>query len=326
MISIITPTHKVTPFLDVTIKSVICQEYTDWEWVVLDNSPDFYFGGYLEGFFERHPRFDMETIRKKIKIINRHYPEGTPIGRFKNDLVGWTSCKDDEYVMLLDHDDFLDCSALAEINKMDNRYPNAQFISGDCFLMRYDDNMWYAYNMNITFGKEMLDRQCCVVDDVVDFEIKIDDFDIYFNHIPNALTHYIHPFPCSGDENPKHLKLQMHPRCIKRWCLNIDAFRFYEGVRYAEDITQLMFLGMCAQGVYIPKVIYYYVFYGDCSNATYDLVKHMGDSDMKVLTGCSEDMIQTFQTLYPEYTYMDKFLNKHELKGYEKIKDMHRRK
>lgn len=327
MISIITPTHKMTPLLDLTIKSVICQEYTDWEWVVLDNSEDFYFGNYLEGFFERNPRFNLDGIRKKIKIINRHYPADTPIGRFKNDLVDLTSCKDSEYVMLLDHDDLLDCCALAEIHKMDNRYPNAQFISGDCLVMHYENDKWFMFNMDITFGKDMLNRQCCIVEDVTDDEgIWIDDFELRFGRIANAKSRYIHPFPCCGDENPKHIKLQMHPRCIKRWCFDIEAFRFYEGVRYAEDVTQLMFLGMCAKGVYIPKTVYYYVFYGDRSNATYSLVEHNNDSDMRVLYSGADVMTRIFQQTYPDYTYMDKFINKHELKNYERIKEMHKKK
>lgn len=50
MISIITATHRPCPLLDLTIKSVLCQEYTDWEWVILDNSPDFYFQDYLDNF------------------------------------------------------------------------------------------------------------------------------------------------------------------------------------------------------------------------------------------------------------------------------------
>ena len=36
----------------------------------------------------------------------------------------------------------------------------------------------------------------------------------------------------------------------------------------------------------------------------------------------NEEIIKRFQTLYPNYTYMDKYMNKHELKYYNEIKEM----
>ena len=49
MISIITPTNRFGKCFEITFLSVITQTYKDFEWVLLDNSPD----GYLAETVER---------------------------------------------------------------------------------------------------------------------------------------------------------------------------------------------------------------------------------------------------------------------------------
>jgi glycosyltransferase involved in cell wall biosynthesis len=327
MISIITPTHRPCPLLDLTIKSVLCQEYTDWEWVILDNSPDFYFQGYLDNFFKSNPHLDNHN-KEKIKIYNKHFSEDTPIGHLKNECVKLTTCKDNEYILLLDHDDFLSPNALYEIHKMDNKYPTAQFISADIMLMRYNVNedKYYIYNHIEAFSSKVIELQNCYLEKKP-IDIDIDDFHLHFDLDIYSLSKYMLVTYMSEEEigsvNPKVIKLQMHPRCVKKWCYNLECFKFYEGNKYSEDCTQLTFMGMCMQGAYIDDVIYYYVFYSDESNATYNLVYNQEEKNtFQEMTNHVEEIIKRFQILYPNYTYMDKYMNKHELKYYNEIKEM----
>ena len=84
MISIITPTHKIRPLLDLTIKSVLSQTFSDFEWVVLDNSEDGYFEPYLNKWLEENPKY---LYRKdKVKIIRYRLDEPN-VGKYKNKCV-----------------------------------------------------------------------------------------------------------------------------------------------------------------------------------------------------------------------------------------------
>lgn len=96
-ISVLVPVYKVEPYLQRCIDSVLAQDFTDWEMILVDDgSPD------------NCPRICDENAAKdtRIKVIHK-VNEGLPAAR----LSGWKEAQA-KYVIHLDSDDFLLSNAL----------------------------------------------------------------------------------------------------------------------------------------------------------------------------------------------------------------------
>lgn len=279
MISIITPTHKACPLLDLTIKSILVQTYSDFEWVVLDNSPEAYFEKYLNDFFIRHPH--LEYRKNKIKITHRLYDD-INIGKVKNDTVKLTSCGDNEYVFLLDHDDFLDPRALERVHEMDVAYPNAQFITGDPIRLIYDAESMYftllTYEYDYDHG--IIDERQDITFVDGDLSINIDDFSLSFEYCKKYTYRYYGMYRknvpdcgptqamCDSIGEYKRSFISPHPRIIKKNTLMNPVFQFYEGHIVSEDYVQCNALGMFARGCYIEAPTVYNIIYSDGANSS----------------------------------------------------------
>jgi len=137
-------------------KSLQQQTLTDWEWVIIDDSPD-----------DKHFTFLRKIAKQdnRIRIYRRSENNGC-IGNVKNEAV--SLCRG-AYVLELDHDDEVLPTVLAEsaayfdINEevgfiyMDfiNMYENGQHFSygdsickgyGSYYCQKYNDNWQYVYN------------------------------------------------------------------------------------------------------------------------------------------------------------------------------------
>ena len=315
MISIITTTHKKRPLLDVTIKSVLCQTYSDFEWVVLDNSKDGYFSTYLEEFFHNNPH--LRYRKDKIKITHKVYNE-VNIGKFKNDAMRIASCGMNDYVVLLDHDDFLDTKALERIHTMDIQYPLAQFMTGDVIKLYHNitDGMFYCVDFENEITKEnMLKQGLMPVSGEV--HINIDGWWLDFGWCPNyTLRYYYHinegySVLKSAQENTGVFNvpfLKPHPRIIKRCMFENRFFEFYEGNNVADDIVQCLLLGAFAKGCYIENPTVYWVQYSDGLNSSRDSAMDWTgyfDFERKV-DAVWESLINLFNGVVPLH---NKFLN-----------------
>lgn len=279
MISIITTTHKPGPLLDLTIKSVLVQTFSDFEWVVLDNSPEAYFEKHLECFFQTNPH--LEYRRNKIKVIHRLY-EQLNIGKFKNDAVRLTSCGDNDYIFLLDHDDFLDPKALELVHEMDVQYPTAQYITGDSIRLYYDiENNYFGlinYEDDVANGHIDERQDLKFVDGEV--SINIDDFSLSFDYCKKYTYRYYGMYKrCEGEYGisqkfsdmlgeHKRCFIDPHPRIIKKYMLMNPSFQFYEGNVVSEDHIQCYVLGMFAMGCYIEAPTVFNIIYSNASNSS----------------------------------------------------------
>ncbi len=302
MISIITPTHKKPHLLDLTIESVFCQSSSDWEWIVLDNSPEEYFERYLNDFLEK--RVQYYHLRNKVKIFRKTF-ENINIGHLKNVCVSLTSCSLDEFVLLLDHDDFLHKCCVEEMIVMSNKYPDADYITGDLVKLNYENDTLFAYQ---------LDKSNNLVSK--DLKIDIGDTHINFGYIEDCIIRGM-----ELDDNewvkvytdidcPRRLMLQMHPRCIKKRLLTNEPFKFYEGHELSEDSVQQLFLGLFGRGCYIPQILYYNISYQDCSNASRmpvsdDCIERYREMMKSVIT-----IREHFFKLFPDYDMNSRFINK----------------
>lgn len=131
--SIFTPTYKTGERIRRTYESLKNQTWTNWEWVVVDDSPD-------DETWKILQEFSNKDYRVKIHKI---YPtSGGNVGLAKNRAA--MLC-DGDWLCELDHDDALISNCLETCNYAIEKYPDAGFLYTDvCEL--YDDGEMKHYD------------------------------------------------------------------------------------------------------------------------------------------------------------------------------------
>ena len=113
LFSIITPTYKTSnEFIDRLYQSLVNQKYTNWEWVILDDSPNSVVIDYIKSMND--PRIVI------FKNVTNHGCVG-----FNKRVIGM-ACNGD-YVVEVDHDDELLPDALLTLYYAFKAYPDAGF-------------------------------------------------------------------------------------------------------------------------------------------------------------------------------------------------------
>ena len=234
MISIITPTHKKSVFWEATVLSVLSQTSANWEWIVLDNAKEPYFKKLLDMLLEQYPEY--KKLKKKIKIYEETFPE-VCIGKLKNRCVELTDCKDDDFILLLDHDDLLMPSCVADIEKTQKKIgKEIDYITSDCPIVSYWQNRLVPESLYETWTEPI------PVED-----LKVGNWTFSFYNMRSSKR--IDKIPI-GD----HVTyISEHPRIIKKRIIKTDTCKFYEGLHYSEDTMQRVVLTLFHNGVYIPK-------------------------------------------------------------------------
>jgi glycosyltransferase involved in cell wall biosynthesis len=134
--SIFTPTYKTGERILRTYEGLKNQVFTDWEWVVLDDSPD-------EETFKIVKEIAQNDYRVKL---HRIYPlSGGNVGLAKHRAA--MLCEGD-WLVELDHDDTLSSECLSLSEKAIKKYPDAGFLYTNCSEMfddgepKYYDHDW----------------------------------------------------------------------------------------------------------------------------------------------------------------------------------------
>ena len=118
MISIYTPTHN-PQFLNDAYQSLLIQTYNDWQWVILLNNGA-----------------EWECKDPRVKILYAK-PQLKNIGALKRRAV---ECCDGEYLLELDHDDFLHPEALEQTVKAFEENSNIVFVYSNTSQVNEDGN------------------------------------------------------------------------------------------------------------------------------------------------------------------------------------------
>lgn len=128
-ISVFTPTYKTGDRIYRTYESLKSQTFTDWEWVVLDDSDDDVTWNILQ-----------EISKKDYRVkIHRLFPRSNGnVGLVKNRVA---SLCNGEWLVELDHDDSLLSECLEYIVKASEKFPDAGFIYSDVCEIYEDGNM-----------------------------------------------------------------------------------------------------------------------------------------------------------------------------------------
>ncbi len=132
--SIFTPTYKTGEKIKRTYESVKNQTYGNWEWVILDDSPD-------------NETWDIITELAKqdyrIKPFKLNPITGGNVGLAKNRAA---SLCEGTWLVELDHDDALISTCLEDCYKASLKYPDAGFIYTDvCELYENGEMKFYGY-------------------------------------------------------------------------------------------------------------------------------------------------------------------------------------
>jgi glycosyltransferase involved in cell wall biosynthesis len=111
----------------------------DWEWVVLDDSPD-----------DAHFTFLKSVLTdKKIRLYKRSENSGN-IGNVKNEAV--SLCRG-TYILELDHDDEIVPTLLKTAVNAFEKYPDAGFAYTECInLYENGSNYWYGDFIALGYG------------------------------------------------------------------------------------------------------------------------------------------------------------------------------
>jgi glycosyltransferase involved in cell wall biosynthesis len=175
--SIFTPTYQTGERIRRTYEGLKNQVLTNWEWVVVDDSPDDDTWNILQ---------EIASTDYRVKL-NRIYPlTGGNIGLAKHRAA--MLCEGD-WLVELDHDDYLTSECLSTSNDAILTYPDAKFLYTNCSEM-YDDGEMKHYDHN--WDGDWYARH----DNFFDFGyaghtlVTVDDKEVLAHHYPdvNPLT------------------------------------------------------------------------------------------------------------------------------------------
>jgi len=136
--SIFTTTYNSYGKILRAYNSLKSQTLKDWEWVVVDDSPD-----------DTHFKFLRETLLKdhRVRLYRKGENSGN-IGNVKNEAV--SLCKG-KYILELDHDDAVLPDVLQDSTNVFNNNSEIGFIYMDCISL-YENNNNHSFGDNVAKG------------------------------------------------------------------------------------------------------------------------------------------------------------------------------
>lgn len=138
--SIFTPSYNSFTKILRAFNSLKAQTFTNWEWIIMDDSPDEKNYNYLKTHL---------TGDARVRLYRRHENNGY-IGNVKNETV--SLCRG-QYLLELDHDDEILPFVLEESVKLFESKPEVGFIYMD-FINIYENgnNFWYGDDICKGYG------------------------------------------------------------------------------------------------------------------------------------------------------------------------------
>ncbi len=238
--SIFTPAFKTEHKIAKTYESIKNQTLIDWEWVIVDDSPESH-----SSTWEAITEISKSDFRVKSYRI---FPvSGGNVGLVKNRAA--MLCKG-EWLVELDHDDYLMSNCLEECFKASTTFPDAGFIYSDCTEMnesgdfkRYDhldDGNWYGRLDNLfAFGYAGHSW------------VNIEGRDYLQHHHP--------------DINPLTIRFNITmPNHVRVWKRNVyhEIIGHREGLPVADDLELIIRTFLNTRIIHIKKLLYIQYFHG----------------------------------------------------------------
>lgn len=140
LVSFFTPIYNTGDKLLRTYDSVKKQSYTNWEWVIVNDSTD---GGKTLKIAENISKLDC-----RVKVYDFRKKSGGIVGESKYRAA--TLCSG-EWIMELDHDDYLTYDAAYWMVEAFKAHPEAKFVYSDCTEI-WEDHKSITYGDGFSFG------------------------------------------------------------------------------------------------------------------------------------------------------------------------------
>lgn len=145
--SIITPTYKRRDLLERAIQSVLRQTYTEWEMIIVNDSPD------DSSYKTPHSFLKDPRIHYYVNDANRG------VNYSRNRAIDSVS-KDSDWIIFLDDDDYLTPDALATLNELATAHPeckwfvtNRAYADGTLVTEYPKPENWYSYIRDVLILK-----------------------------------------------------------------------------------------------------------------------------------------------------------------------------
>jgi len=147
ILSVFTPAYKTTERIFRTYESLVNQTYENWEWVVVDDSPE---GHNLTWEYLQ----DIAETDYRVNIYKMSPTSNGNVGEVKHRAA--MLCNG-EWLFELDHDDVLISTCLEDVLNASKKYPDAGFVYTDVTEIEADGSPrqygrigddWYAHPEN----------------------------------------------------------------------------------------------------------------------------------------------------------------------------------
>lgn len=139
-VSIFTPLYNTFEKFHRTYKSVIKQSFDDWEWILLDDSPDNKNKEYIENIIKDDQRIKLYKSNRRDSFV----------GSTKRQAASLCNGK---YLLELDHDDELHHQALDYMVAAFKKFPDAGFCySNSCEVFETGGNVDYGNHFAMGYG------------------------------------------------------------------------------------------------------------------------------------------------------------------------------
>ena len=231
--SIFTPVYKTGERIRRTYDSLVKQTWTNWEWVVVDDSPD-----------DETWKILQEISNKDYRVkLHKIYPlTGGNVGLAKHRAA---TLGDGDWLVELDHDDALTTECLATCNDAILKYPDAGFLYTDVCEMYEDGEMKY-------YDHDWSGNWYARHDNYFDFGyaghswVRVDDKDI--------LAHW---YP---DINPLSIRFNISmPDHVRMWERKkyLEMGGHNKNTPVADDLEMLIKTFLHTRMIHVKRVLYF---------------------------------------------------------------------
>jgi O-antigen biosynthesis protein len=222
LVSVFTASYRSKDKISRPYQSLLNQTYTNWEWVIVDDSGD-----------------EDETYNNYLRALNdprvRRYRQDSRngyIGAVKRYAAGLCT---GEILVEVDHDDELTPDCLQKIVDAFKEHPDCGFAFGDCTEVYYGSNNAHWYGWDCGYG-----------------------YSIYYRVWVHEMNRWqnVHKHTSINADTVRHLVgLPNHPRAWTRDCYHlIGGHR--EELMVGDDYDMIIRTFLCTKMVVIPDLVY----------------------------------------------------------------------
>lgn len=222
LVSVFTSAYKSKEKIKRPYKSLLNQTYSNWEWIIVDDSGD------GDDTYNRDllPLDDSRVRRYRQDCRNGY------IGATKRYAAGLCT---GEILVELDHDDELTSDCLEKIVNAFQRHPECGFVYGDCAepYTGSNDSNWYGWDCGFGYG--------------VYYRVWVHEMNRWQNVLRSTIINGTTILHLAGLPN--------HPRAWTRDCYHLLGGH-REELMVADDYDMLVRSFLCTKYACIPDLIY----------------------------------------------------------------------